>query len=367
MRRCAVAQKIRVAVNGLGRIGQHAVRNLIGDCDRVELVGIQVKNTKINFQERARRLMYDPHYGPWRGHDVFPYEKGIVISGHKTPVFFVKDFQSQWGDLGVDIIIDASGQVKEQEIMRKWYVGARKTIITAPANGVDETFVYGVNHTSYDPKRHQIVSNASCTTNCAVPVIWALDKAIPGLVEWSALTVHALTDSQDTMDSANQILWYSSGASGAVEKILEKFRGLTHIASLRVPVGAVSCLYFQCVFNRKISPEELRQSFVKAQTFFPPDVFQTISVPQKNDYSGGYRGNPHSAIVNLESVAGSEKGFLRTFYAWYDNEFAYARRVTDLLFYMAKSEGWLSEYCANSVLPNIQEDFIQEYVARPDY
>ena len=354
-------QKIRVAFNGFGRIGR-AIFKLLSPCHDIDIIGIQVPSLDKakDLYHRAHALQYDPYYGCWDGHRADSYEQGINVDGKKIPLLLTNEFISRWAILGgADILIECTGKFsKNPNVLRKQIsFGTKKTIVTYPAEGVDATIVYGVNHRSYI-SRHAVLSSASCTTNCIVPILSALTtEGNLQLRECMGTTIHAATTSQDPLEVLNQITDHTTGASKAVELILPHLRGRTQFFSKRVPIASVSCMELDCIFDERPSIENIHMALKNASEGRLTGILQLVSVPKSADSSGFYIRNPHSAVINTESIASSSERTLIKIWAWYDNEFAYSCRVVDLVRHIALSEKWIERE---------NNDFIPEYIPRPD-
>lgn len=355
-------QKIRVGFRGFGRIGRAIFKLLWGD-PRFEIIGILVRQSEKTPNIRALELQYDPHYGEWNGHEVEGFSMfnsmsigpyGLVIDGTRVPLYTNFDSAAVGGFSG-DVLIDCSGELKKKssETLDGYRNRFKKIIITSPAACADVTLVYGVNHQAYHSS-HTVVSCASCTTNCLVPIVRILQASeLFQLVEFSGVTIHSATRSQDVMSVLDQIVGYSTGASGAIESLIPELAHLSAMSAVRVPVGAVSCLKITCVLNTRVPVQVLQDLFLRAGNGSLRDIVETVSIPLKYDCSGYYRGNAHSAIVNLQSITGSKDGLMRNIAAWYDNEWAYSCRVRDVVAYIAEREGWVTL---------AQHEYIDEYI-----
>lgn len=360
-----IRQKIRVAFNGFGRIGRHVFRLLWGH-PSVEIVGIWVPYEKA--AERALYVSFDPHYGHWDGHSVSYRGARLIVDGQEIllqssrPKSPCSDSLDAFRDHAWDILIECSGTLKEDP-MPSWekfrdFVGSRqKVIFTYPTALADATIVMGVNHTIYD-RSHRMISNASCTTNCAAPILKTfLQEGLP-LAECAGITVHAATGRQEALAILGQIMDYTTGAAKILDAVLPELRGRMHMTAVRVPTAEVSYLQLMCLFEKHVSVDDIRSLLSKGAEGSMNGIIglSPVETP-KTDVSGFYRKNSHSAIVNLRGISGAKEGNIRIVPAWYDNEYAYSCRVRDLLFYIAEREKW--------VVPTTDEH-IDEYIPRPE-
>lgn len=352
-------RKIRVAFNGFGCIGTQIFRLLWGH-PLIEIVGAWVLQS--NSEMCAGRLRHDPHHGFWEGHRVEHDSKNIIIDGR--PVFLrrTEGWESVFQDQSWDVLIECSDTLQEDPTGRhdrldKWVGSHKKVIFTYPTRVANTTIVMGVNYSVYKPE-YRIISNASCTTNCAAPILRALlDNGLP-LQECSGITVHAATGKQKALTILGQILDYTTGASKTLDRIIPELRGKMHMTAVRVPTANVSYLQLACVFGRSTDVAEIRAALCQAAEGPMKGIIGLSSVElPKTDTSGFYKKNPHSAVVNLSGISGSPQGMIRVISAWYDNEYAYSCRVRDLLFYIAEREGWIT---------SASHEHVDEYIPCPE-
>jgi glyceraldehyde 3-phosphate dehydrogenase len=349
---------VKVGINGFGRIGRQVLK-AIRDYypDKLEVVAF---NDIGDMPTMAHLLKYDSNYGRFNG-AVEVSEDGLIVDGKKLKAFKETDPAAiPWKDLGVEIVIESTGifTIKEDGVNKKGKTvkgaanhitkgGAKKVIISAPAEGEDLTIVFGVNEDKYDPKTHHVVSNASCTTNCLAPaakVVHDKYKIVRGFMT----TIHAYTNDQRILDlphsdlrraraAAMNIIPTTTGAAKAIALVIPELKGKFDGYSLRVPVSTVSVVDFTAELEKSTTTDELRQTFRDAakQPRFK-GILQAVDEPL---VSIDYKGDPHSSSVDLPftSVLGkAESNFVKVV-AWYDNEWGYSVRTADLAALMAKS------------------------------
>ena len=349
---------VKVGINGFGRIGRQVLK-AIRDLHPGELEVVAFNDIG-DLKTMAHLLKYDSNYGRFDG-TVEVAEDGFVIDGKKVKAFKETDPANiPWKDEGVDIVVEGTGiftlksdgvnkkgkQVKgaENHITKG---GAKKVIITAPAQGEDLTVVLGVNEDKYDPKSHHVVSNASCTTNCLAP---AAKVVHDNLVIKRAFmtTIHAYTNDQKILDlphsdlrraraAAMSIIPTTTGAAKAIKLVIPDLDGKFDGYALRVPTSTVSVVDFTAELEKETTTDELRQMFRDAakQPRFK-GILQAVDEPL---VSIDYKGDPHSSSVDLQftSALGKGKSNFVKVVTWYDNEWGYSCRTADLAVLMAKS------------------------------
>ena len=349
---------VKVGINGFGRIGRQvlkAIRDMYPN--ELEVVAF---NDIGDMKTMAHLLRYDSNYGRFNG-KVEEAEDGLIIDGKKLTAFKETDPAAiKWGDHGVDIVIESTGlfTIKKDGTNKKGKVvkgaenhitagGAKKVIISAPAEGEDLTVVFGVNEDKYDPKTHHVVSNASCTTNCLAPAAKVVHDNFT-IKRGFMTTIHAYTNDQKILDlphsdlrraraAAMSIIPTTTGAAKAISLVIPDLKGKFEGYALRVPTSTVSVVDFTAELEKETSTEELRQTFRDAakQPRFK-GVMQAVDEPL---VSIDYKGDPHSSSVDLPftSVLGKEKSNFVKVVTWYDNEWGYSCRTADLAALMAKS------------------------------
>jgi len=326
-------KKIKVAINGFGRIGRISFRVMLG-CENIEVVAI---NDLTDSKTLAHLLKYDSVHGVLKA-DVKSEEKAIVVNGKKINVYAEKDPSNlPWKSLGIDVVIESTGFFLDRESAGKHITaGAKKVIISAPANTSDiKTIVLGVNEDLLTMD-DLIISNASCTTNCAAPMIKVLDESF-GLVEGFITTVHAYTGDQRLHDAPHRdlrraraaavsIIPTSTGAAKAITKIFPHLKGKLGGCGMRVPVPDGSLTDITCLLNKHATVEEINAAFKKAGETNLKGIMQYMEDPI---VSVDIIGNPHSCIFDPEFT--SIVGNMIKIIGWYDNEGGYCHRLADLV------------------------------------
>ena len=330
---------IRVGINGFGRIGRQVLRAAkqqeVAD---IEFVGI---NDLTDNKTLAHLFKYDSVHRTFDG-DVSSSEKSITIDGDEIRVFEEKDpGKLPWKDLGVDIVLESTGRFTNAADAKKHIdAGARKVIISAPAKGEDITIVLGVNEGKYDPKNHHIVSNASCTTNCLVPMVKVIKDNF-GFVRGSMLTVHSYTNDQNVLDlphkdlrraraAALSIIPTTTGAAKATSRVMPELKGKIDGLSVRVPTPDVSFTDLTVQVEKATTVAEVNAAFKAAADGPMSGVLEYTEVEL---VSSDYIGNPHSCIIDAKTTNVVD-GMLVKVSGWYDNEWGYSSRCVDLLRYM---------------------------------
>lgn len=331
---------VKVAINGFGRIGRLVFR--IG-YKKMDVVAI---NDITDAKTLAHLLKYDTNYGKFQG-EVEYTNKSLIVDGEEIPVFSEKDpSKLPWKDLDVDIVVESTGIFRSRDKAAKHLkAGAKKVIITAPAKGepADVTIVLGVNEHMYDPDKHDVISNASCTTNCLAPVAKVLHENFEILYALMT-TVHSYTNDQRVLDlphrdlrraraAAMNIIPTTTGAAKAIGLVLPELNGKMHGISIRVPTSTVSLVDLVAEVKKEVSVEDVQKAFKEASQGKLKGILEYVDEPL---VSSDFKGNPHSAIYDaLETYV---RGNLVKVLAWYDNEYGYANRVVDLIHYISK---WL--------------------------
>ncbi|MCX6072538.1 MAG: type I glyceraldehyde-3-phosphate dehydrogenase [Chloroflexi bacterium] len=347
----------RVGINGFGRIGRQVLKAMRDYYpDSLEVVAF---NDIGDLPTMAHLLKYDSNYGRFNG-KVEVSSDGLVIDGKTIKAFKETDpSKLPWKDLGVEIVIEGTGlfTIKKDGINKKGKEvkgaenhitkgGAKKVIITAPAEGEDLTVVLGVNDSKYDPATHHVLSNASCTTNCLAPAVKVVHDKFK-IVRGFMTTIHAYTNDQKILDlphsdlrraraAAMSIIPTTTGAAKALKLVIPDLAGKFDGYSLRVPTSTVSVVDFTAVIETPTTTDELRQAFRDAAAKGPlKGILAAVDEPL---VSIDYKGDPHSSSIDLPftSVLGKEKGDFIKVVAWYDNEWGYSVRTADLANLIAK-------------------------------
>jgi glyceraldehyde 3-phosphate dehydrogenase len=329
---------IRVGINGFGRIGRNILRAALHDKE-IEFVAV---NDITDARTLAHLLKYDSILGNLE-EDVTAEGDTIKVAGRAIKVLAVKNpAELPWRSLGVDYVIESTGLFTDAGKAKAHIdAGARKVIISAPAKGEDITIVMGVNDDKYDPKSHQIVSNASCTTNCLGPVAKVLNDAF-GIVKGQMTTVHSYTNDQKILDlphkdlrraraAAMSMIPTSTGAAKAIYLAIPELKGKLDGVAIRVPTPNVSLVDLTVELAKPATAEEANAAFKKAAEGRMKGV---LEVTDEELVSIDYRGNPASSIVDgpLTKVVG---GNMLKVFSWYDNEWGFSNRMKDLIHLMA--------------------------------
>ncbi len=330
----------KIAINGFGRIGRNVVRAAarLGVTD-FDLVAV---NDLTDPKTLAHLLKYDSVHGRFSG-TVEPTADGLVINGDLMRVFAEKDPAAlPWKDLGVDIVLESTGRFTDRDAAAKHLdAGAKKVVISAPAKKEDITVVYGVNHTAYDPARHHVISNASCTTNCLVPMVKVILDTF-GFTRGYMTTIHAYTNDQNILDlphkdlrraraAAMSIIPTTTGAAKATALVIPELKGKIDGVALRVPTADVSVVALVCEVSRAVTVEEVNNAFRAAAAGPLAGVLAASDEPL---VSVDYTGNMSSSTIDLLSTAVTD-GSLVHVSSWYDNEMGYSARCVDLMRYIA--------------------------------
>ncbi|SCM72581.1 type I glyceraldehyde-3-phosphate dehydrogenase [Desulfovibrio sp. 86] len=333
--------KIRIGINGFGRIGRQVFRALHKSYrDRVEVVAI---NDLFDAETNFHLLEYDSVYG--RAYlDAKIDGAEVTVGDWKVHCFAERDpKQLAWGQYGVDIVVESTGIFrKASQCSVHIENGAKKVIITAPAKEEDITIVMGVNHQDYDPAKHHIVSNASCTTNCLAPVALVLQNEF-GIQIGNMTTIHSYTNDQRILDMAHKdprraraaacnIIPTSTGAAQAVAKVIPALKGKFSGYSLRVPTPTVSVVDFSGILEKETDTETLLGKLKDASETYLKGILEYNDKPL---VSMDFKGNPASSILEA-SYTTVQEGKMVKVVAWYDNEWGYSCRVCDLACLMAE-------------------------------
>jgi len=329
---------IRIGINGFGRIGRNVLRVSLGDPD-LEFVAI---NDLTDARTLAHLLTYDSVHGKFSA-PVEVKEDQLVVEGRSIKILAQKDPKDlPWRELGVDYVIESTGRFTEREgAGRHLSAGAKKVIISAPSKDADVTIVLGVNEKAYDPKAHQIISNASCTTNCLAPVAKVLLDNF-GIKHGLMTTIHSYTNDQNLLDlphkdlrraraAALSMVPTSTGAAKALHLVIPQLKGKLGGMAVRVPTPNVSLVDLTVEVERDATPEDVNAAFQAAAQGSLRDILQYT---EESLVSTDLNGNTHSAIVDAQLTAGLDKRMVKVI-AWYDNEWGYSCRVRDLIKFLS--------------------------------
>ena len=330
---------VKVGINGFGRIGRNIMRAAMKDKD-IDFVAV---NDLTNAATLAHLLKYDSVIGNLDA-DVKATGDGISVNGDEFKVLAIKDpAQLPWKDLGVDVVFESTGIFTDRDGAAKHLTaGAKKVIITAPAKKPDVTVVLGVNEGSYDPAKHQIISNASCTTNCLAPVAKVLHESF-GIKKGWMTTVHSYTNDQQLLDlphkdlrraraAALSMIPTTTGAASAMGEVMPALKGRLDGFSMRVPTPNVSVVDLSAILEKTTTGEEVNAALRAAANGPLKGILAMSDEPL---VSIDFKGNSHSSIVDTAYTKVMEGDFVKVV-SWYDNEWGYSSRCVDLLHLLVK-------------------------------
>lgn len=330
----------KIGINGFGRIGRLALRTINQyHKDELEVVAI---NDLTDPATNAHLLKWDTNYGKYNG-TVSATEDALQVDGRDIKVFAERDpAKIPWRDYGVEIVIEATGLFTEgSKAAAHREGGAKKVIISAPAKNEDITIVLGVNQDKYQPENHNIISNASCTTNGLAPIVKVLSDTF-GLRKGLMTTIHSYTNDQSIQDvfhkdlrraraAAMNIIPTTTGAAYAVTKVLPECEGKLHGMAFRVPVSAVSVVDFTVDLERDVTVEDVNNAFKEASTGTFSGILEYCT---EKLVSSDFKGNTNSSIVDSLGTMVISGSMVKVL-AWYDNEWGYACRIADLAAFIA--------------------------------
>ncbi len=328
----------KVAINGFGRIGRLVFRAGFRS-QEFEFVAI---NDLFPTKVLAHLLKYDSNFGKLDA-DVEYDDDSLTVDGKKVKVFSCKDpLELPWKDLNVDIVIEATGVFRDRENAEKHIqAGAKKVVITAPAKGEDITIVMGVNHKKYDPKAHNIISNASCTTNCIAPIVKVLHENFT-IKHGLMTTIHSYTNDQRLLDLAHKkdlrraraaalsMIPTTTGAAKATTVVIPELKGKLDGLAVRVPTPNVSLVDFVCEVEKKTTKEEVNTALKTASEGELKGIMRYVEEPL---VSKDFNGDEHSSIIDSEWTMVMNETMVKVL-GWYDNEWGYSCRVVDLTKYI---------------------------------
>jgi len=333
---------VRVGINGFGRIGRQSLKAILERAPGLEVVAV---NDIVDVPTNALLFAHDSTYGNFHG-TVTHTDDSIVVNGKSIKVFQQTDpSQLPWKDLGVDIVIESTGRFTEAaKAQAHIAAGAKKVLISAPAKNEDVTIVLGVNEDKYDPAKHVIISNASCTTNCLAPVAKVLNDTF-GIEKGLMNTIHSYTNDQRILDVAHKdprrarsaglnMIPTTTGAARALALVIPELKGKVDGFSLRVPTPTVSMVDFTVELRDEATVEAINAAF---RTAAAGPMKGILGVSDEPLVSVDFRGDARSAIVDsaLTMVVGGSGNFVKVL-AWYDNEWGYSCRVADLTKFIAE-------------------------------
>jgi glyceraldehyde 3-phosphate dehydrogenase len=328
---------VRVGINGFGRIGRQSLKAILERAPGLEVVAV---NDIVDVATNALLFAHDSTYGAFEG-TVSHTEDSIVVNGKTVKVLQIKDpAQLPWKDLGVQIVLESTGLFTDAEKARAHVdAGAKKVIISAPAKNEDITIVLGVNDDKYDPAKHVIISNASCTTNCLAPVAKVLNDSF-GIEKGLMTTIHSYTNDQRILDVAHKdprrtrsaglnMIPTTTGAAKALSLVIPELKGKCDGFSMRVPTPTVSIVDFAVLTREEVSVQKINDAFRAAEAGPMKGILGVCDDPL---VSMDFKGDTRSSIVDsaLTNVIGGTGTFAKVL-SWYDNEWGYSCRIADLI------------------------------------
>ncbi|MEH7119089.1 type I glyceraldehyde-3-phosphate dehydrogenase [Neobacillus vireti] len=329
---------VKVGINGFGRIGRNVFRAALNNSN-VEIVAI---NDLTDAKMLAHLLKYDTVHGTL-AEEVTVDGEYLVIGSHKVKVIAERDpAQLGWGDLGVDVVVESTGRfTKREDAAKHLEAGAKKVIISAPADNEDITIVMGVNQDKYDPNNHHVLSNASCTTNCLAPFAKVLNDKF-GIKRGMMTTVHSYTNDQQILDlphkdyrraraAAENMIPTSTGAAKAVALVLPELKGKLNGMAMRVPTPNVSVVDLVAELEKDVTVEEVNSALREAAEGELKGILAYTELPL---VSSDYNGATVSSTIDALSTMVMEGSMVKVL-SWYDNEVGYSNRVVDLVDYIA--------------------------------
>jgi glyceraldehyde 3-phosphate dehydrogenase len=325
---------VRVGINGFGSIGRRFYRAAMG-YDDIEIVAV---NDLTDPGTLAHLLKYDTNYGTLNA-EVSKTENGFKVGDHEVKVLSERDPANlPWKDLGVDVVLESTGRFRKRELAAKHLsAGAKKVVISAPGTGEDLTVVMGVNDDQYDPEKHHVISNASCTTNCIAPLAKVLDETF-GIEHGFMTTIHAYTNDQVILDfphsdlrraraAALNIIPTTTGAAKAVSLVLPQLNGKLNGLAFRVPTPTVSVVDLVCTTNKPVTVDSVNAAFEEAAKGSLKGI---LGVSYEELVSGDYKGMHESTMVDAKSTMTMGENMVKVV-GWYDNEWGYSVRLVDVI------------------------------------
>jgi len=329
---------VKVGINGFGRIGRTVFRAALNNPE-VEVVAV---NDLTDANMLAHLLRYDSVHGILE-QDVRVDGDCLVVAGHRVKVLAERDLPKLgWGDLGVDVVVESTGRfTKREDAVKHLEAGAKKVIISAPAKDEDVTIVMGVNEGKYDPAKHHIISNASCTTNCLAPFAKVLNDSF-GIRRGMMTTIHAYTKDQQVLDSPHKdyrraraagesMIPTTTGAAKAVAQVLPELEGKLNGMAMRVPIANVSVVDLVAELEKEVTAEEVNAALKAAAEGELKGILDYSELPL---VSCDYNGTTQSSTIDALSTMVMEGNMVKVL-AWYDNETGYSNRIVDLVIYIA--------------------------------
>lgn len=331
--------KMKVGINGFGRIGRVFFREAF---EKMDIAGI---NSLDSIDGLVHLLKYDSAHGIFDA-EITHDNENIIVNGKKIPVSSTKDpLQIPWKKWGVELVMECTGALKGKEDYQKHIeAGAKKVMVSAPADGVDLTVVYGINHKQYNPEKHMFLSNASCTTNCLAPLAQVLNSAFT-IKQGTMLTVHSYTNDQKILDASHKdfrrarsaavsMIPTTTGAAKAVGLVLPELKGKIDGLSIRVPTPNVSVVDFTFNSEKEMTVASVNAALKKASE---NELKGVLAYEENELVSIDFNGNKHSSIVDSKTtmVVGTHTAKVLS---WYDNETGFSNRMVDMALYMMESK-----------------------------
>jgi glyceraldehyde 3-phosphate dehydrogenase len=332
---------VRVAINGFGRIGRLVLRAALKRKETIDFVAV---NDITDAKTLAHLLTYDSIHGPWP--ERFSAAEGGLRVGSTTirVLCEAKPENLPWKDLGVDVVLECTGRFTDRDKAAVHLgAGAKRVLVSAPSKGADATFVMGVNDKTFDPAKHQVVSIASCTTNCLAPVLSVLDESF-GIERGFMTTIHAYTNDQKVLDAphkdlrrarsaAQSMIPTSTGAAKAIGLVIPSLQGKLDGIAVRVPIPCGSIIDVAAETARPVSAAAVNDAMRAAATGRLSGILQYMEDPI---VSADIVGNPHSAIFDAPLTMAQGDRLVKVF-AWYDNEWGFSNRMVDALLLLGKA------------------------------
>jgi glyceraldehyde 3-phosphate dehydrogenase len=332
--------KTKVGINGFGRIGRNAFKAAFEKNADFEIVAI---NDITSPATLAHLLKYDSIFGKFCG-EVTSTENSIIVNGKEIKILAVRNpADLPWGELGVELVLESTGLfTNKADAAKHITAGAKKVVISAPASDEDITIVMGVNEDKYDKSIHNVISNASCTTNCIAPVAKIIDREF-GIAKGLMTTIHSYTNDQKILDLPHSdlrraraaglsMIPTTTGAAKAVALVLPELKGKLNGMAIRIPTPAVSLVDLVCELKKSVTAQEINDVLIKAAKGELKGILDVCDEPL---VSVDFKGNEKSSIVDLLSTMVIEGNMIKVI-AWYDNEWGYSNRVVDLMEYIIK-------------------------------
>lgn len=344
-----MTEKSRLAINGFGRIGRCFLRSAIKDKEFMKMIDVIAINDLTDAKTLAHLFKYDSVFGRFEGNVSADHGNSLSINGLEIAVLSEKDpSKLPWKDMKIDIVLESSGKFSDAKQAEKHVTeaGAKRVIISAPAKGPDATIVPGVNENKFDKEKHNIISMASCTTNCLAPVVKIINDRF-GIEKGYMTTTHAFTNDQKLLDLPHKdlrrarsatmsIIPTTTGAAKAIGVIIPELEGKIDGMALRVPVSSGSIADMVFTLKKEVSKEEINDALKQASEANMKGVLEYTEDPI---VSADVIGNPHSSIVDgLSTMVLGDKNNVVKILSWYDNEWGFASRLVSLIKFIAKQD-----------------------------